>query len=891
MPDGILGAERRGGYIDTIDDTIIAGWAVDLTRPSNSAALLLLVDDEIVGSFSCTTARPDLNALGIPGSRLGFRFELPGIALDGEPHRIRIRFRSGEVLAHHRDGAKWDEVAVQYRAAQVRGRVDGLVGAIIRGWAFRDDRSSGKRTGRLVLEAKANGIALGLLRADMDRPDVAEAHGCEPHCGFAYTVPPRFRDGRPFEIEFRAVPEDVELEGSPCRGAVAIQSSVDRLFELYAKVEALCTQAYALKDELRQLVSTDEHTLSTYHGWAVTYYEALRGRLAAERRSARYGELLRAVRPKVSVVCAVYQPDLADFAAAVESVRRQSWTEWELILVDDGSRSAALTQLIDELCAADPRIRAVPHAENRGISAATNSAVAAATGEWIALFDHDDLLVDVALEVMLLAARNTGARLLYSDEDKVDPSGYFCEPHFKTDWNYRLLLTNNYVCHLLMVEAATLRAAGPLDPRYDGAQDHDLVLRLSELLDAAAIHHVPELLYHWRKTAGSTASAAAAKPYAVSAGRQAVCDHLERRGLPAMVEAVHGSTIYDVRWRFRAEPSVAILVPFKDQLELTRECVRRVLAMTAYAAYQVVLIDNWSIEADTLAWLSEIAAEARVRVVRREEAFNFSALNNRVAEQVDCDFLLFLNNDVHVQQAEWLRHLVNEALADPHVGIVGAKLLYPNQTVQHGGVVLGVGGIANHAFRGLPKDEPGYAGRAVCAQDMSAVTAACMLCRADAFRAVGMFDETHLAVAFNDVDLCLRIGRAGYRVVMAPAAVAIHHESVSRGSDFAAHHLPRFYGENQVMSDRWGALIRNDPYYNPHFSRETGMFDSLSTASLRVAHAPSLLAVPVARTRLPPGQRFAEPPPAPAVKPGRVARSQGAAPATHRRAKPETKRL
>ena len=887
MPSGPLGSERRGGCIDGVDDTVITGWAVDLTQPAVPAALLLLVDDEIVGSFSCTAARPDLSALAVPGAQLGFRFALPAIALDGGGHRIRIRFRSGEVLAHHRDGAMRDEITVQYRTVLVHGRVDGMLGAAIRGWAFREDRSTGSRTGGVVLEVRANGLVLGPIPADQDRPDVAEAHGCAPHCGFSYAIPSLFRDGQPFELAFHAMPEATQLQGSPFRGEMIAQSNADRLFEMYARVEALCTQAYALKDELRQLVSADEYTLATYHGWAVIYYETLRARLLAERRSARYAELLGAVRPTVSVVCAVYKPGLAEFAAAVESVRRQSWTGWELILVDDGSRSPALTALIDELCAADPRIRAVPHWKNQGISVATNTAIAAATGDWIALFDHDDLLVDVALEVMLLAARNTGARMLYSDEDKVDRFGYFCEPHFKTDWNYRLLLTNNYVCHFLMVDAAALREVGPLNPRYDGAQDQDLVLRLAERLDPAEIHHVPEVLYHWRKTAGSTASAAAAKPYAISAGRQVVLDHLQRRGLPATVEAVYGSTVYDVRWNFLAEPTVTILIPFKDQLDLTRTCVDRVLALTGYAAYQVVLIDNWSVDPDTQAWLSQIGADSRVRVIRREEPFNFSALNNRVVEQIECDFLLFLNNDVHVQQADWLRLMVDEALADPHVGIVGAKLIYPNQGVQHGGVVLGVGGIAGHAFRALPKDERGYANRAVCAQDISAVTAACMLCRTDAFRAVGMFDETHLPVAFNDVDLCLRIGRAGYRVVMAPAVVAIHHESISRGSDFAPHHLPRFYGENQVMMDRWAALIRSDPFYNPHFSHEGGMFDTLSSASLRVERAASLLEKPVARARLPPGQRVPEP----AVKPDGGARSQRAALASHRRAKPQPKRL
>ena len=280
--------------------------------------------------------------------------------------------------------------------------------------------------------------------------------------------------------------------------------------------------------------------------------------------------------------------------------------------------------------------------------------------------------------------------------------------------------------------------------------------------------------------------------------------------------------------------------------------------------YEIVLIDNWSTKTETMDWLAKIATNPRMKIVRIEENFNYSRINNRAAEQLDTDFLLFMNNDVFVTQPGWLRGMVNEALADPHVGIVGIKLIYPNQTVQHAGVVLGVGGIADHTFRYAEKDVAGYCFRAVCAQDMSAVTAACMLCRADAFREVGMFDEANLTVAFNDVDLCLRIGRAGYRVIMTPSVVAEHHESLSRGSDLLEHNLPRFYGENQLMMDRWRDLIQSDPYYNPHFSHETGMFEKLSSASLKVDRAPSLLRKPAPRAVLPEAKRYPEPKPSPA---------------------------
>ena len=852
-------AKVRFGHIDVVSDTIVRGWAVDLSQRGQPAALLLLVDDHLVGSFVCTEPRPDLNALELPGDRLGFQFSTPDALIDGQPHRLSIRFRNGETLTFGAEGRMRDEAAVTFHPTTVHGMVDGMFGASIRGWAFRTGKQDQPRTGGVTLEVWASGVKVGQVKAGLTRSDVAAVHGCEPHCGFLYTVPPRFRDGRPFVLEFRAAPEGTQLEGSPFSGNVLVRDNADRLFEMYGKVEALCTQIYALKDQLRLMTAVDEHTLHTYNAWAEAYLGTLRARVVAERRSPRYAELIGTSRPKVSVVCPVYKPRLADFVHAVDSVRRQTWVDWELIIVDDGSRSPVLTQAIEEMCGADSRIRAVPHRKNQGISAATNTGIDAATGDWVALFDHDDLLVDTALEVMLLAGANTGAKVLYSDEDKIDPSGNLLEPHLKTDWNPRLLLGYNYVCHLLMVETATLRGVGPLRSQYDGAQDHDLILRLSETVPAAAIHHVPEVLYHWRKTPGSTAAAQSAKSYAVEAGRQAVQHHLQRRGLPATVKAPFASTLYDVRWDFRAEPKVSILVPFKDQAGTTRRCIDRILGVTAYRNFEVVLIDNWSTGLDTAKLVAEVAADPRVRVLRVEEDFNYSRLNNGAAAQLETDLLLFLNNDVFVEQPDWLRLMVNEMLADPHVGIVGAKLIYPDQTVQHAGVVLGVGGVADHPFRYYRRDEPGYCSRAVCAQDMSAVTAACMLCRADAFRAVGGFDETNLPVAFNDVDLCLRVGRAGYRIVMTPAVMAEHHESLSRGDDLAEHKLPRFYGENQYMWERWRALLKSDPFYNPHFSHESGMFETLSSASLTLAQAPSLLQAPQPRAVLPPGERYPEP--------------------------------
>jgi len=873
---------RRGG-VDTMDGKQIAGWAIDLSQPNKPLSLVLLADGHPLGMFGCHEVRPDVNAHGGSGAPLGFRIDLPDALLDGKPHRLAVRFRTGEVLHFHpASGSPQEEIVFTHHLSVVAGVVDGMFGSAVRGWAVRTDTRTGDKTGCVTLEVWTSGIKLGQVKADQIRNDVAEIFGCQPQCGFLYSLPTRFRDGSPFVLEFRPASEAGQIDGSPFSGSVLARDSIGQLHSMLARVESLCTQAYALKDQLKQLLLADEYSLNTYHAWAIAYVETLRARVVAERQSQRYADLIGGQDIKVSILCPTYKPSLADFVQAVESVRRQSWSNWELVIVDDGSRSPALTEVIDEFVAADSRIRCVTLRKNQGISAATNAAIAAATGDWIALFDHDDLLVDVAIEVMLLAARNTGARVLYSDEDKIDSFGMFSEPHLKSDWNYRLLLTNNYVCHFLMVEAATLRGVGPLDTKYDGAQDHDLILRLSEAVPPAQIHHVPEILYHWRKAARSTASQTSAKPYAVQAGIAAVRDHVIRKGLPAEVVSPFQGTVYDVRWQFTAEPRVAILIPFKDKVELTRRCVERLLEVTRYRNYEIVLIDNWSTEPATLEWLATLRDEKRVRMIRIEEPFNFSRINNLAVRQLDVDALLFLNNDIFVEQPDWLRLMVNEALADPKVGIVGVKLVYPNQTVQHAGVVLGVGGVGDHMFRSEERDAAGYMYRALVAQDLSAVTAACMLCRMDAFRAVGGFDEARLTVAFNDVDLCLKIGRTGYRIVFTPAVVAEHHESISRGNDLAAHNLPRFYSENQLMADRWADLLRSDPYYNPHFSHESGIFRVLSNASLDVARAPSLLHRPPPRATLTDPPALASPSPASHTEGGR--RQPAAAQAARSRA-------
>ena len=836
----------RYGHIDHIKEGYVHGWAIDSLRGNNAASLFLFLDGRPVGNFFCDINRPDLDSAGMRGNHAGFRFPIPEQYLDGEPHAVSIRFHSGEYLlfSDNEGGMVKSAVLRMHAPVSLSGVVDGLTHGALRGWAVRQDHGSTVKQGGVDVLVLHDGVEVGRVKADKHRADVAKVLGCDPHCGFMFRPPARFRDGRSYTFEFHFAATGEALEGSPVSFEYPAHLSDTRVARLHNVVEDMSTQLWRLKRELKDMMSERVFMLADYDPWVRQYHAALRYR----RRQTPWPA--NRPQPLVSILCPVYRPRMTDFVAAVESVLAQTYPNWELILVDDCSRSKELTAVIAELCARDSRIRAVPQKKNTGISGATNTAIAAAKGEYIALFDHDDLLLDVAVEIMIEAALKTGAKILYSDEDKIDDFGRYSDPNLKGNWNHRLMLGQNYVCHFLVVEAATLRAVGPLRSEYNGAQDHDLVLRLSEIVNPVHIVHVPEVIYHWRKTPGSTATVISAKSYAIDAGATAVQDHLKRLGHKVTVSPMLGVTVYQVNWEFKEEPSVTVIIPFREQLDVTRRCLDRLLTVTDYKNFEIVLVDNWSTSREAAAFVAKARQHERVRVIRVEEAFNYSRLNNIACLQSSSEYYVFMNNDVFVEQPNWLRLLVDEALADKTVGAVGAKLVFPDRTVQHGGVILGIGGVGDHANRGRAVDDPFYMGRGICAQELSAVTAALMLCRADAFEGVRGFDETDLSVAYNDVDLCLKLRRAGFKVIYCPYVVAEHHESVSRGDDMNDAHLGRFVYEEQVMLTRWGHEIRNDPFYNRNFSSSGGIFQELSVIALRPPIIEELHETPEAANRM-----------------------------------------
>jgi GT2 family glycosyltransferase/2-polyprenyl-3-methyl-5-hydroxy-6-metoxy-1,4-benzoquinol methylase len=530
---------------------------------------------------------------------------------------------------------------------------------------------------------------------------------------------------------------------------------------------------------------------------------------ACERPAFDAARMLQAIAkfsytPKISIVTPVYNTRLDHLQRAVASVKDQVYGNWELCICDDASPAAHIRPYLETIAAEDARIRVVLSDTNEGISGASNRALALASGEFVGLLDHDDELAPNALfEAVNLLQDHPEADVIYSDEDKLEPDGTRSDPFFKPDWSPEYLLSCMYTCHFGVYRKEHLDAIGGFRRGFEGSQDYDLMLRISEL--TRSVFHVPKVLYHWRKSPSSTAAASSAKDYSTEAGRKALAEHFERTGIPAIVLNEELPNRYRVKFAIKGEPLISIIIPTKDSVNLLKQCIDSIDTLTDYRRYEVLVVDNNSGSPRTKEYFSQL----RHRVVPFPEPFNFSRINNHAVRQAKGDYLVFLNNDTEVISREWLTAML-EFCQFPDVGVVGAKLLFPNNTIQHAGVVLGLGGIAGHGHKFFPAHSRGYFDSLFCTRNCSAVTAACMMVRRDAFAKVGGFDE-NLSVAFNDVDFCIRIRRARYRIVWTPYALLYHHESVSRG--YALD--PREVG---YMQQRWAEELLNDPYYNPNLT-------------------------------------------------------------------------
>ncbi|MAX79163.1 MAG: hypothetical protein CL843_03190 [Crocinitomicaceae bacterium] len=523
--------------------------------------------------------------------------------------------------------------------------------------------------------------------------------------------------------------------------------------------------------------------------------------------------------PFFSIVMPVYNPPIEYFKKAIDSVMHQSYENWELILSDDCSSDPNVQQVIKSYQKKDPRIKAVFRKENGHISKASNSGLEIAEGDFIVLMDQDDLITADALYKVAKVIEDTpDTDLIYTDEDKIDEDGHHSYPHFKPDWSPENLLSRNYLGHLTVFRASIMKAIGGWRVGFEGSQDYDLVLRFTEETDR--IKHIPEVLYHWRVHEQSAASNEEAKPYAYIAAQKALTEALQRRKMPGTVDFLDGFRGYSIRLDL-AKPAqkVSIIIPTKDKADVLEVCLQSIFEKTTYSNYEVLVVDNNSEEKETFKLFDEYQQKhpENFKVERTEEPFNFSFLMNFGRKHVSGEYLVLLNNDTEVISTDWLEGFVEQAQRD-EIGVVGCKLLYPNNTIQHAGVIMGLGGAAGHVFVGEHRDGPGYFNYINLLNNYSALTAACFMIRTEVFDKVNGFDERY-QVEYNDVDFCLRVLEAGYRNLYVPHVELYHHESISRGHPHLTKaSLERHKRELGLLRTQWENYIENDPHYNPNLS-------------------------------------------------------------------------
>lgn len=522
--------------------------------------------------------------------------------------------------------------------------------------------------------------------------------------------------------------------------------------------------------------------------------------------------------PKFSVVVPLYHTPAKFLKDLVRSMMYQSYANWELCLVNASPEDVHLTSLLENWAMRDKRIRVIRLEKNLGIAQNTNAGIAASTGEFIAFLDHDDFLEPDALFCYADALnKDKTIDVFYSDEDKTDEyAAHYFYPHFKSDFNIDLLHANNYMCHFLAVRKSLVDTVGGLNEKFDGAQDYDFVLRLTE--NTKKIYHCPRILYHWRCSNQSTAANQGNKMYAIHAGKAALNAHYKRIGWNARAQEGAVDGWYQTKFTLKEEPLVSILIPNKDHTDDLDVCLNSFFERADYQNYEFIIIENNSVLPETFAYYEKIEKEHdNVKVVYWEAGFNYSAINNFGFKFAKGDYIMLLNNDVELITPDIFQSMLGFCMR-PEVGIVGAKLLYNDHTVQHAGVLVGAGGLADHVFKGIHEDDPGYMGRAISSQDVSAVTAACLLVKRSVYEEVGGLED-EFQVAFNDVDFCLKVRKAGYLIVYDADVKLFHYESKSRGMEDTTERFIRFGNEMMLLNSKWDILSTFvDPYYNPNLS-------------------------------------------------------------------------
>lgn len=566
----------------------------------------------------------------------------------------------------------------------------------------------------------------------------------------------------------------------------------------------------------------------------------LRNQIAGERDDGAYGAWVQfhdtlsehdlasikqhgtdlALKPLISVLMPVYNPRVKYLRKALDSIIAQTYENWELCIADDASTNPEVKTALSEYQQRDARIKVRFRESNGHISAASNTALELVEGTFVALMDHDDALPVHALYMVAEEINKyPDADLIYTDEDKIDENDRRHDPHFKTDWNQELFYSQNFVAHLGIYRTSIVRQIEGFRVGFEGSQDYDFVLRFLHHTSGTRIRHIPHVLYHWRIFPGVASFSTDNPDASLETARRALMDYF---AIAEPHSEVVGIPQFPSWWRIKRQPPkalprVSLIVPTRDRLSILKVAIDGLLFSTTYDNLELIIVDNESVETDTLAYFSRIASDSRVKILRVAGEFNFSALNNRAAEIASGEILGFINNDIEVIHDDWLLELVSQVTQN-NVGAVGAKLYYANDTIQHAGVILGLYGVAAHGHRHFPRNSIGYFGRPMLVQNMSAVTAACMLVPRKIFADVGGYDEANLTVGYNDVDLCLKIRAAGFDIVFTPFAELYHLESVSRGQNLTKEQVERDMRERMYMLQRWPNIIANDPFYSPNLS-------------------------------------------------------------------------
>lgn len=785
--------DDRHGHVLSLD-----GWYSHPDRKTYGFELLGDGYDTVELPEIQRRERPDVaQALGCEfGDFLpGFTVQIPEVLKLAEKYQsLELFLRDGEerVSIWEISADELDELIkenlVEYHLDRVEILYDTMLE--IQGWVV-DQRGSVEVT---VHQEDASLLDCRISRGR--RPDVVERRNLD-------------EEYKTQEIGFRISAALPEIKG----GEIILHFCGDSVTKTYTiDIEELRKQNKP-KGFLSRLFGKESVAEGGYEAW-LARHKVDKRTLRRQKHSAF------AQKPLISIVIPLYCTPLPYLKELLESVRRQSYENWQLCLAD-GSPDDKAKEFIEKHYGREKRIVYRKLEENGGISVNTNEAVALAAGGYLMLCDHDDTLEPDALYEIVKAINDTGADVLYTDEDKVSMDGrHYFDPNFKPDFNLFRLRENNYICHIFVVKKSLTDETGLLRSEFDGAQDFDFILRCCE--KAQKITHIPKVLYHWRCHMDSTAADPSSKAYAYEAGRKAVREHYQRLGIDAKVEMTERPGWYRSHVKVQGNPLISVIIPNKDHTDDLELCLFSMTRKSTYRNYEILIVENNSEKEETFEYYRKLPDRyPKARVLTWEKEFNYSAINNFAAKEAKGEYLLFLNNDVEILTPDWMEEMLQNCQQE-NVAAVGAKLYYPDDTIQHAGVVLGLGGIAGHIMCRASKEDPGYFGRMISVQEISAVTAACMMVKKSDFDAVGGLDET-FQVAFNDIDLCMKFRAAGKKIIFTPYAELYHYESKSRGLEDTPEKQFRFDKEVKRFQEKWAQQLEmGDPYYSPNLSVTEG---------------------------------------------------------------------